>query len=425
MVEGMNVPPVARAHRSQPEKVAEISFLAVLFLVALLANSTICSAMLQPYRLKTPGNLLPFSLMLASLCLVLVHMPFSMVSVLKDQWPFGDAWCQASGMLINLTSVASNLSIVSVAIYRYYLVVRPLAIKISIHRARTMVVFVWFSSLVSSVPPLFGWNSYVYVPGKAFCSVNWEDGGPSLLYSIYLVAVSLVVPFVVLLFLYCGIYLRAKQQRKRTHYNTLRGLSGAYLKKPSGIAHSANQRVFSCLTRVESVNSVSSPSASDIGTHPSPTTSTSAFSLENPPAGSASLPTDEERRRRKQALRQALRSHSAIYEQKTVQNAFILLLFFALNVTPYYVTGIWSGFSQRSSPSSLDFIVSWIFVSMTAVNPTLYGLLNRPVRRAVRTSAIGKFVCQLLRCARDEYEAQPRHSNGDWARRNEGLESEC
>lgn len=410
------------ASRSQSEKVAEAFFLGVLFVIALLANITICLAMLQPHRLKIPSNVFPFSLAVANLSLALLHTPFTMASVIMDQWPFDNAWCQTSGMLINLVSMASNFSIVTIAIHRYYLIVKPLSVAISVRRARTMVGFAWFTSLVTAVPPLFGWNSYRYIPGKGFCSVDWENGGPGLVYSVYLVLVSFLVPFVILLYIYRAIYLKTKRQRIKTDFNTLQGLGAGHFSNnlPRRNSQTYYQKLVSCFTSNHSKVNISSPTtASEKEDFPSPATLVS-FAPRND-----NTPQKEEIKRRRELIKQTLTSQSSVYEQKTVQNAFILLLTFIVNLAPYYIVGLWSGFAQKTPSVVVDFIVTWIFVCMTAVNPMLYGFLNRQIRQVVFKSAIGQFVSQVCKCW--NMDLNPRFDRGasGWGRKNPGVESDC
>jgi len=410
------------ASRSQSEKVAEALFLGVLFVIALLANITICLAMLQPHRLKIPSNVFPFSLAVANLSLALLHTPFTMASVIMDQWPFDNAWCQTSGMLINLVSMASNFSIVTIAIHRYYLIVKPLSVAISVRRARTMVGFAWFTSLVTAVPPLFGWNSYRYIPGKGFCSVDWENGGPGLVYSVYLVLVSFLVPFVILLYIYRAIYLKTKRQRIKTDFNTLQGLGAGHFSNnlPRRNSQTYYQKLVSCFTSNHSKVNISSPTtASEKEDFPSPATLVS-FAPRND-----NTPQKEEIKRRRELKKQTLTSQSSVYEQKTVQNAFILLLTFIVNLAPYYIVGLWSGFAQKTPSAVVDFIVTWIFVCMTAVNPMLYGFLNRQIRQVVFKSAIGQFVSQVCKCCNMDLNPKFDRGASGWGRKNPGVESDC
>lgn len=410
------------ASRSQSEKVAEAFFLGVLFVIALLANITICLAMLQPHRLKIPSNIFPFSLAVANLSLALLHTPFTMASVIMDQWPFDNAWCQTSGMLINLVSMASNFSIVTIAIHRYYLIVKPLSVAISVRRARTMVGFAWFTSLVTAVPPLFGWNSYRYIPGKGFCSVDWENGGPGLVYSVYLVLVSFLVPFVILLYIYRAIYLKTKRQRIKTDFNTLQGLGAGHFSNnlPRRNSQTYYQKLVSCFTSNHSKVNISSPTtASEKEDFPSPATLVS-FAPRND-----NTPQKEEIKRRRELIKQTLTSQSSVYEQKTVQNAFILLLTFIVNLAPYYIVGLWSGFAQKTPSAVVDFIVTWIFVCMTAVNPMLYGFLNRQIRQVVFKSAIGQFVSQVCKCCNMDLNPKFDRGASGWGRKNPGVESDC
>ena len=410
------------ANRSQPEKIAEAFFLGVLLMVAFHLNIAICQAMIFPYRLKTPSNLFPFSLAVASLFLTILHTPYTMASVIMDRWPFNNAWCQTSGMLINLLSMASNFSIVTIAIHRYYLIVEPLYATISLRLARKIVAFVWFTSFVTAIPPLFGWNSYRYAPGKAFCTVDWQDGGPSLVYSFYLMTVSFLVPFGILMYIYRAIYLKTKRQRMITDYNTLQGLHSEHMTaKPTERSRTIYQKLVSWVRqrRRNSQYSVSSPSTSERGNISSPATSVS-LSLE----ASNTIEKEKELKRKKEALKRTLTRQSSVYEQKTVQSAFLLLTTFLVILSPYYIVGIWSGLSQSSPSTVVDFIVTYIFVSMAAVNPILYGFFNRHIRRAVLKSVIGQLACQVCRCCNGDSGIRGSYPVNERERRYNGLESD-
>ncbi|EDO45574.1 predicted protein, partial [Nematostella vectensis] len=127
------------------------------FLVAFLANGTICTALAHPIRRRTAFNLLLISLTLANLLISVLVVPFALASVIFDKWLFGSLWCHTTGFLMSVLMSASNLSVAVIAVYRYYLIVKPLSVKIDLPRARRMTGFIWMTSLVLGLPPLFGW----------------------------------------------------------------------------------------------------------------------------------------------------------------------------------------------------------------------------------------------------------------------------
>lgn len=405
--------------RSQTEKIIEVFFLALLFVIAFLSNSTIFCAMLQPFRLRSPSNIFILFLVTSSLCLTLLHTPFAIATVVMDQWPFAFEWCRTSGFLINVLSMASNLFTVTIAVHRYYLIVKPLPVTLSIRKARIMVGFVWFTSFITAFPPVFGWSSYQYIPGKAFCTVDWEDGGPSLVYSFYLVTASFLVPFAILVYIYRSIYLKTKRQRIKTDYNTLKGLDSRYVSDDPFRDTTVYQKMlnwFQPRNRRRSQYSFSSP-----------TSTSSGGSLKTPETPGSFLYTisqkEKEIKTRRNTVKQSLKRPSSVYEQKTVQSALILLVTFLINSLPYYVVGLWSGLSQSSPSMVLDFIVTWFFVSMAAVNPILYGFMNRQIRRVVRKSTIGRFVCRVCNCCNEDFRICGFYSVSGRERTSDGLES--
>ena len=296
--------PTAPPSRSDQERIAEAFFLVLLFVVAFTANSTVCVALLQSARrLRNPSNVLLVSVFAASLFVTLLCVPFSLVAVLVDRWPFGDAWCQVSGFLFNTLTCASNFSVAAVAISRYYLIVKPLALKVNLKRARTMVGFAWFSAATVALPPLFGWGAYKYSHATATCAVSWRFGGSALAYSVYLVAVSFILPLVVVVYTYRAVYKKAKRQSKKTAYNTLRGLGNGFLpqdKKPRTL----RGRIAGCLER--------NSSQSTDTNHSSPATSANSFSAGGV-IGTGTLPKIDDNVR-KDIITRTLSRQNSVYE---------------------------------------------------------------------------------------------------------------
>ena len=405
--------------RTISEKIAESFFLALLFLLAFIANSTVCYVLAQSRRLRNPSNVFLFSLVLAGLSLTLLCLPFTLVAVITDRWPFGSAWCQISGLLLNVFTSASNLSVATIAISRYYLIVKPLSVKVSLKRAKTMTAFIWFCAFISALPPLFGWSAYRFSSGTGTCAVHWELGGPSLMYSLYLVTVCFLLPLGILVYAYRAIYKKAKRQRKKTGYNTLRGLGNGFL-APIPKTRSMRERLgCGCFGRSSSQSTL--PSYSDKDYFSSPATSANSFSACEEIAGNT-LPKMEPELK-KQIISRTLSRQSSIYEQRTVQNAFFLITAFLLYLTPYYTVGLWSGLSQGTPSNVLHFVASFLFLSMSLVNPILYGYLNRQIRRLLRRFPVYRKIWKSSR--RRKYDSK-RHSSdgssGTWARKNVAMD---
>ncbi|XP_031561527.1 G-protein coupled receptor 161-like [Actinia tenebrosa] len=372
--------------RGQAEKNIESLLMGILFLVSFLANATICTVLLQSNHRQTASNVLLLSLILANLLISVSLIPFNIASVIADEWLFGTTWCETSGFLVNTLFSGSNLSIVAIAIHRYYFVVKPLALKIDVRRAHFIVGFLWFSSLTCAVPPLFGWNSYAYSPGKAHCTLMWKSGGPALFYSIYYSLWCFLIPLLIILFVYKSIYNKAKKQRKLGTMATGKFPTNGHIPRAASLQSIDNQQLAcgcfpKCTSQTQNnnfymqrnqiVSSVSSTS----------------FSFES---STQSLPGRLNVQQRKEALRRQVSRHSSVIQQRTFQSVSAIVVSFIVCLSPYFFINWWSLFSQSSPHRILDFLTSWLYLIMTAVNPVTYGYSNRQIRRAVKRLPLAK-----------------------------------
>ncbi|XP_025082882.1 melatonin receptor type 1A-like [Pomacea canaliculata] len=87
-----------------------------------------------------------------------------------------------------LAFVASVASLNSITFNRYIRVCRPAQYDVLYSPAGQVLHIggVWLFSTVLSLPPLFGWGEYEYVPTQYFCYCKW---GSSLPYAIFMIVV--------------------------------------------------------------------------------------------------------------------------------------------------------------------------------------------------------------------------------------------
>ncbi|XP_048583968.1 G-protein coupled receptor 161 isoform X1 [Nematostella vectensis] len=370
--------PKSRPPRAEAEKIAESISLVLIFLVAFLANGTICTALAHPIRRRTAFNLLLISLTLANLLISVLVVPFALASVISDKWLFGSLWCHTTGFLMSVLMSASNLSVAVIAVYRYYLIVKPLSVKIDLPRARRMTGFIWMTSLVLGLPPLFGWNTYSYSPGKAYCTVTWLSTVPGVVYCTFYACVVFLVPVFLLVFVYRAIYIRAKKQRQRTGYDPHNELySNGYM----GSSHSLDL-LCGCFPRGNVIYD-----RDYYGRKPSAvpyisSVSTSSLSPDFSPQASPTKSTEGDYSRRSRITR-TVSTHSRIIQQRTFQSASAIVTLLVVSTIPYVITNMYSSFTYNIPNYVIDFVTSWLCLSLVATHPITYGFSSRPIRRLV------------------------------------------
>ena len=152
--------------------------LVIICTVSIIGNTTLFVLLLRSKTLRTTSNGYLLNLAFADLLVSVLNMPVTVVTIIEQRWIFGEIACKFLGFTTMLSFVSSVMSLAMIAINRFYYVVRWKKYR-SIFTLRSSVLFgaiVWLISLVISLPPLFGWADYRYIPGKSYCFVFWRSG---------------------------------------------------------------------------------------------------------------------------------------------------------------------------------------------------------------------------------------------------------
>ena len=190
-----------------------------------VGNVLVCIAVAIVRKLRTPSNLLIVSLAVADLLVALLVMPLALTYEVFDEWVHGQTMCDAWTSLDVMLCTASILNLCMISVDRYFVITRPFqyAIKRTPRRMLTMIVCVWMSAALVSIPPLFGWKSE---PKRGQCVVSQSIG-----YQFYATIGSFYIPLTVMIVIYSRIYLvSARIARQEAKSMTV---SEAHLSVPS------------------------------------------------------------------------------------------------------------------------------------------------------------------------------------------------
>ena len=161
----------------------ESTILVIICTASILGNVTLFFIITRKKTLRTISNGFLLNLASADLLVSVLNMPITVVTIVEQRWIFGDRACNLLGFTTMLSFVSSVMWLAMIAINRYYYVVQW-KIYPSLFTPRRSALFagiVWLISLSLSIPPLFGWAEYRYIPGKSYCFVLW----PSDVYYMY------------------------------------------------------------------------------------------------------------------------------------------------------------------------------------------------------------------------------------------------
>ncbi|XP_037317264.1 histamine receptor H2a [Pungitius pungitius] len=328
--------------------------LSLLILLTVSGNVLVCLAVCASRRLRCLTNCFIVSLAVTDLLLGLLVLPFSALLQLNNEWPLGPAFCNFYISMDVMLCTASILTLLAISVDRFLAVTRPLryASVVLPWRVGVAMASVWTVSVaVSFLPIQMGWNT---VNGTV------QNHGPSAperrcrfeLNRPYVLTDALLtfyLPLVAMCWTYLGILRIARAQAKRI-------ISA----RPT------------CIT---SYNCRDNPSTS--------TTVVSSVTAV------------------------ALREHKATVTLAAVMGAFVVCWL------PYFILFTVLGLKEHPDPSTVpEFpIVLWLGYTNSALNPILYGALNRDFRSAYT---------HLLRCRCPTYGGwmswQPSHTAAAAAR---------
>ncbi|XP_069575919.1 histamine receptor H2a isoform X1 [Brachyistius frenatus] len=306
--------------------------LSLLILLTVSGNVLVCLAVCTSRRLRCLTNCFIVSLAVTDMLLGLLVLPFSALLQLNDEWPLGPVFCNFYISMDVMLCTASILTLLAISVDRYLAVTMPLRYASMVLPRRVIVAMasVWTVSVaVSFLPIQMGWNT---VNGTVQNRGPWASARRCRfeLNRPYVLTDSLLTFYLPLLAM-CW-----------TYHRILR------------IARAQAKRIISAQpTCVTSYNCRNNPS-----------TSTRVFSS---------------------VTVMALREHKATVTVAAVIGGFVVCWL------PYFILFTVLGLKEHPDPSTVPAypFVLWLGYANSALNPILYGALNRDFRSAYS---------HLLRC---------------------------
>ncbi|KAL4223976.1 hypothetical protein ACF0H5_017435 [Mactra antiquata] len=198
--------------------------LVVIFAISVAGNVFVFLIFYKKPTLVTISNRFILNLSVCNVLETLFVMPFVFAALVTQQWQFGQFWCQITGFLMNSSIAASTLTLVMIAIDRYFAVVTPLhySMHITSRRCTTMIATVWLLAVCCSIPPLIGWNHYEYQRNKLACTaVSTSRSTNDMSFTIFIVTLCFFIPLVIIIWAYCVIFKAAKDNSAKVRKNSM------------------------------------------------------------------------------------------------------------------------------------------------------------------------------------------------------------
>ncbi|XP_006892831.1 PREDICTED: neuropeptide Y receptor type 5 isoform X2 [Elephantulus edwardii] len=175
-------------------------------LLGFMGNLLILMALMRKRNQKTIVNFLIGNLAFSDILIVLFCSPFTLTSILLDQWMFGKVMCHIMPFLQCVSVLVSTLILISIAIVRYHMIKYPLSNSLTANHGYFLVATVWtlgfaicsplpvFHSLVG-LQETFGSGS---MSSKYLCIESWPSDAYRIAFTISLLLVQYILPLVCL-----------------------------------------------------------------------------------------------------------------------------------------------------------------------------------------------------------------------------------
>ncbi|XP_037343375.2 G-protein coupled receptor 135 [Pungitius pungitius] len=182
-----------------------------IFLLSSLGNSAVVVVIIKHRQLRTVTNAFIMSLSLSDFLTAVLCLPFSFVMLFSKDgtWMFGDRFCVANGFFNSCFGIISTLTMTLISFDRYYAIVRQPQAKIGPQRATQLLIAVWVTAVLFSLP----WYLLVRTPaeihkrGFYHCMYAFHSGTSRMgtAYSVCLIVVCFLLPFSLMCFCHYNI----------------------------------------------------------------------------------------------------------------------------------------------------------------------------------------------------------------------------
>ncbi|XP_070621171.1 alpha-1A adrenergic receptor [Erythrolamprus reginae] len=181
-----------------------------LILFGVLGNIVVILSVACHKHLQSVTHYYIINLAVADLLLTSTVLPFSAIYEILDCWVFGRIFCNIWAAVDVLCCTASIMSLCVISIDRYIGMSYPLRYPAIVTEKRGLLalVCVWALSLIISIGPLFGWRQPAPKDEK-ICKINTDPG-----YVLFSALGSFYLPMVIILVMYCRVYVVARRESK-------------------------------------------------------------------------------------------------------------------------------------------------------------------------------------------------------------------
>lgn len=178
-------------------------------ITGIVGNFLVMYAFCKSRSLRTPANMFIINLAVTDFLMCVTQTPIFFTTSLHKRWIFGEKGCELYAFCGALFGICSMITLMVIAIDRYFVITRPLASIGVMSRKRALLILfaAWVYSMGWSLPPFFGWSAYVPEGLLTSCSWDYMTFSPSVrAYTMLLFTFVFFIPLFVIIYCYFFIF---------------------------------------------------------------------------------------------------------------------------------------------------------------------------------------------------------------------------
>ena len=292
--------------------------------------------------------------------------------------------CKVNGFTNHVLCTASLLNLFVISIDRYYAIFHPLRYqeKLTTRRAVVLIALSWGYGFVTAILPLIGWGRYMFEPGIWLCVTDFKYDAS---FSYFIIGSVYVFPLTVMMVIYYKIFKVAYRHTRAIRQQEDCAQYGANDKMELKPYATVNEWMMQVSRGSMSV----SQSRNSIGSKSRTSTCESYLSTaERVRKNAESYRTFEARKSKvsTNGINNGRRRNTKLFEfKREVRTGIVLALIvviFVVSWTPFSILNLWLLHTKSKPPLIGEAIVSRLAYLNSAVNPPLYCLMNKTIKKS-------------------------------------------
>ncbi|XP_070545334.1 QRFP-like peptide receptor isoform X1 [Ptychodera flava] len=182
--------------------------------LSLVGNLTVIVVLSRSKRSRSNLNIYLINLAVADIAMAIFCMPFTFMSVMLQEWTFGDFMCPFVYFMQQVSVLASIFTLLVISVGRCRAVESPLSVRTRSpsYRKILMIAVIWILAINISIVELFITRTHTAVENnvtRVICQETWPGNAAApMVYELCYTSISFVIPLIIM----CAMYGRIAQQ---------------------------------------------------------------------------------------------------------------------------------------------------------------------------------------------------------------------